>query len=70
MNPYQESTIVCPHCRHRFTNDEMQDGSLDPWEAAREEEIYSEVCPSCDAAFFVKGGYTTHWTTDTEEEHL
>lgn len=66
--------VVCPHCDHRFTLDEMV--SVDTvdcgflYELAHKEEIGAIKCPVCDQEFWVKGGWNPEFYTSFSEEEL
>jgi len=66
---------TCPHCEYVMTSDDMVDGSTsfaddDLFALAVDENRTVVACPSCDAAYWVKGGYTPFYTSAVSEELL
>lgn len=70
MNPYQQPTPVCPHCGHAVSYDEMPGVDSCLFDLAPTEGSACIDCPVCDKAYWVKGGYTPHYTTAFSEEEL
>lgn len=61
---HQTPTPTCPHCNHQFSTDDMEAvDSTDLFALAPNEGTEGIECPICDQSFFVKGGYTPHYTT-------
>lgn len=82
IDPYEhylKPAIVCPHCGHEMTDDEMganhyavgSDGD-DLWALAPEEGRTKVVCPSvlCEKPYYVQGGYVPQYTTAIDEDDL
>jgi hypothetical protein len=76
---YKQPHIICPHCRHEMTDDEMganryEEGSDgdDLWALVPEERRTKVVCPSvfCGKPYFVQGGYTPTYTTAATEDEI
>lgn len=65
---------VCPHCGHAMDYDEMLYGEPtcreDLFAIAPMEGTTSITCPACDLDYWVRGGYTPHYTTAPAEEML
>lgn len=71
INTHKQPTPVCPHCGHDFTTDEMTDvHDVDLFAIAHLEDTDVIQCPHCDKDFWVKGGYTPHYTSAFAEELL
>lgn len=70
MNHFQQSQLICPHCDHEFTSDEMNSFDVDLWALAPAEERECIECPVCDAEFWVAGTYKPLYTTALAEEDL
>lgn len=70
MKHFEKQEVICPHCEHEYTADEMNECGKDLWELARSEEITDLKCPACDKEFFVKGSYYPRYTTSFAEEDL
>lgn len=66
----KKPSVICPHCDHEFTTDEMIECTEDLFALAPNEETTSLQCPACDSDFFVKGGYTPFYSTAFAEELL
>jgi uncharacterized C2H2 Zn-finger protein len=64
---YKTPTPICPHCGHVMDTDEMSYGAptcdADLFALAPNEDQAVIKCPSCDAEFWVQGGYTPHYTS-------
>ena len=71
---HQTPYPTCPHCGHRINADEMNYGpdvSEDClWALAPNEGRAAVTCPSCDAEYWVEGGYVPHYTSAFSEEEL
>jgi hypothetical protein len=67
-----ERTIypTCPHCAHMLNADEMSCSGSDLWAIAPDEDSAVVECPICDKEYWVKGGYTPHYTSAFSEEEL
>ncbi len=69
-NPHNRATPTCPHCGHAQDTDDMLLSKTDLFALAPAEESACIVCPACDQEFWVKGGYTPHYTSAFSEEEL
>ena len=68
---YKKPNVICPHCDHQYTADEMnEESTVDLWALAPNEEIADLQCPVCDLNFWVKGTYTPLYSTAFAEEML
>ena len=69
---WQQDTVVCPHCKHRYTSDELNEscGDVDIWEVAHGEDTAELECPVCDQHFWVQGTYLPRWSTAFAEEQF
>lgn len=68
---FQTDRPTCPNCGYMLTHDDMIDSQDDDLFAiAPNEERAAIKCPQCDAEFWVKGGYTPHYTSAFAEEEL
>lgn len=67
---FQQRTPTCPHCGYAMDVDDMVDMAEDVFAAAVEEQRLPVTCPSCDAQYWLKGGYSPHYTTAFSEEEL
>lgn len=65
---FEKPNVICPHCDHEFTADEMNECDEDLWALAPNEECTDLECPVCDQPFYVKGGYKPLYTTAFCEE--
>jgi hypothetical protein len=63
-------TPVCPGCGYTLTTDDMLDSKHDLFALAPNETREAIKCPSCDAEFWVQGGYQPHYTSSFAEEDL
>lgn len=66
----QQRTPTCPHCGYAMDYDDMVDTADDVFEAAVSEQRLPVTCPSCDAQYWLQGGYSPHYTTAFSEEEL
>ena len=63
--------VICPHCDHKYTSDDMNAwGNDDLWGMAPNEEDAHIGCPSCGDWFFIKGSYRPEYTTAIFEDDL
>ena len=69
-NTFQQRTPTCPHCGYAMDHDDMVDAADDVFEAAVNEQRLPVLCPSCDAQYWLRGGYSPHYTTAFSEEEL
>lgn len=70
---HKKPTQVCPHCDHKLDYDDMLldiFNGVDLFALAPNEEIACIKCPACEQEFWVKGGYTPHYSTSLAEELL
>ena len=68
---HQQAAPVCPHCGHEMdTEDMLTHREADLFAIAPNEETVSIKCMQCDLDYWVKGGYTPHYTTAFSEEEL
>lgn len=67
---YEQNAVVCAHCMHRFSHDEMYACEAGVWELATDERTDEVQCPACREKFFVHGGYRPHWSSATTEDEL
>lgn len=62
--------IICPHCNHTYTDDDMYKSQNDLWAICPNEESVEEKCVACGRVFFIQGGYIPIYTTyKTEDEY-
>jgi hypothetical protein len=57
------SKIICPHCNHEYTNEDMETAENDLWAAAPQERTVEETCVACLEEFVVAGSYKPSWKT-------
>jgi DNA-directed RNA polymerase subunit RPC12/RpoP len=63
--------IKCPHCNHKYTDDDMYKSKTDLWAICPKEELIEEECVLCGETFWIQGGYKpTYEIYKTEEEVL
>lgn len=67
---HQTQRPTCPHCNHELTADEMTEADTDLFALAPTEETAAITCPICDKDYWVKGGYTPHYTSAFVEEEF
>lgn len=67
---FQQRTPTCPHCGYAMDDDDMVDADDDLFAAAVDEQRLPATCPSCDAQYWLLGGYRPHYTTAFSEEEL
>lgn len=70
---HQQLTPTCPHCAHAMNAEEMSWSTTsddDLFVAAPYENHVCVTCPACDLQYWVKGGYTPHYTSAFAEEDL
>lgn len=60
--------VLCPHCSHQYTDDEMRECEIDLLDIAIQEATAVLECPICDKEFFVKGGFQPQYTTAFAKE--
>lgn len=61
--------IVCPHCGHEYTTEDMESADSCMWAICPNEETAKEVCGACDKTFFIQGGYVpTYDVFKTQDE--
>lgn len=63
---------TCPACGYALDDHDMSSdfGATDLWALPLAEEVASIECPQCDAAYWVKGGYTPRYSSAFAEEQL
>ena len=59
--------IVCPHCRHAMTDDEMHNDPTDLYALAPNEDEADVECPACSSHFIVEGRYVPVYETRKPE---
>lgn len=68
------AVLICPHCQHNFTSDEMCEFATEEgtflYDLAHREDVESMECPVCDKSFWVRGGWHPTFTTAFAEEEL
>jgi len=64
----RSNKVICPHCNHVFTDEDMERAREDLWAIAPEEGDTEETCPSCEKLFFIKGTYKPVYETFATEE--
>ena len=69
-NTFQQRTPTCPNCGYAMDHDDMVNTADDFFEAAVNEQRLPVTCPSCDAQYWLQGGYSPHYTTAFSEEEL
>ncbi len=67
---YKTVAVICPHCDHEYTSDDMLECKTDLYGLAPAEESAEIQCPVCDRTFAVKGGYRPQYTTAIVPELL
>jgi uncharacterized Zn-finger protein len=67
---FEKPDVVCPHCDHEYTADEMNECEVDLWALAPNEDSAELKCPVCDQEFYVQGGYKPLFTTAFCEDEL
>lgn len=61
----------CPHCGYAMDADDMMKcRDVDLFALAPREENAEVNCPSCNAVYWVSGGYTPHYTSAVSEDLL
>lgn len=72
MSHYEAKTVICPHCDHEFSTEDMCSADADDslWDIAAREADAGVKCVSCFQSFVVQGGYIPHWTSAKTEEEL
>ncbi|MBN3822313.1 hypothetical protein G3O00_01600 [Burkholderia sp. Ac-20384] len=79
LSHVRQPSIVCPHCGHAMTDDEMCSNSYldgsdgdDLYGIAPNEERTHVVCPSalCGKGYYVQGHYLPQYTTAIDEDDL
>jgi uncharacterized protein with PIN domain len=63
----------CPHCGYELDTNEMLMAEVtdrDLYEVAVNEEAAPLKCPACDHDYWVRGGYTPHYTAAWTEFDL
>lgn len=69
---YRTPTPVCPHCGYAMDHEDMNSCESSEYlpDIAPTEQTASAQCPICEANFWIRGGYTPHYTTAFAEEEL
>jgi uncharacterized protein with PIN domain len=62
--------VVCPHCEHEFTDNDMNGQVADLWAIAPKEQDAEAHCPKCYQQFWVRGTYTPRWNSAKTEDAL
>lgn len=71
LDTFEQPRPVCPHCGRPLSMDDMLEAKgVDLFALATAEGREAITCPSCGDEFWVKGGYTPHYTTAFAEEDL
>ena len=52
-----KNKIICPHCGHEYTTEDMACADNCLWSICPDEEAVEEVCGACYKPFFIQGGY-------------
>jgi len=68
-----KNIVVCPHCEHEYTQEDMENAQWDLWRVAPLEQAVDEKCPLCGDSFIIQGGYgyiPTYKTYKTEDDFL
>lgn len=70
----ERPTPTCPHCGHAMNIEEMGYGkptcAEDLFALAPSEDAAVIECPVCDKHYWVRGGYTPHYTSALSEDEL
>jgi len=62
--------IICPHCGHEYTDEDMIKSQHDLYKIASDEEPVEENCIICETTFTILGGYIpTYETFKTWDEY-
>ena len=62
------TSIICPYCNYKLTDDDMLASDHDLFAIAPEEEEVEEPCPKCEKRFYIQGHYIPQYETKTMEE--
>lgn len=63
--------IICPYCKHEYTDDDMYASKNDLYAIAPNEETVTDICPKCQKEILIQGGYIPQYETfkpETDDE--
>lgn len=64
----KSSTIECPYCGYKFTDDDINNASCDISAILHQEMSTVESCPRCENRFYIRGSYSPIYETQKMEE--
>jgi hypothetical protein len=67
---HRQARPTCPHCMHEMSTDEMVDHEVDLFGMAVDESAAEIDCPSCAEPYWVRGGYTPHYSSSTTADGI